>query len=554
MGGLHGEVALVDQALKRARVEASEASEASEAEPPKDPQSSAASESEPEQQRGPHGEWIAAAQRTGGVPAAMILRPARGTKITPVVRTSRADSTSARKSKSDQKAPPKAKVIAPPKKADKPKPAAKSEEQPKAPQSESTKPGPHEQPTKVQDSLLKQAAALAEAAPDNLNTGKGWARRSADSSTRKFDADVDDAWFDYFGDDDKAGRSEASEALSTSKLPAGKAAEVIAAKKREFKQVPVDGEAALNFSLSEPSDDPVSIPPETFDRLLDSGPEMVDLQERFITLDSRDRDKAFEAADAIAELGEKAIEALDLMFPGRVFLDRYQYTDDLPPVDQHGPLLHALVRLADVALPVAKNHLDDSSNESRFYAVYLLSKLDAEPVLGDLFDRLFDRDQQTRRVAAELVMQYQTTKPFKKLRGRIRDQIAAGDDVHVTVAARLLGRLRDVDAIDQLIAAMDDSATPRVKLAILEALTEITLHHLSTPYEWAQWRKKAKGQTREEWIVDALDAADSDLRERAYDEVQRMPGLQLNYHPDQPSKLRKRAQKELRTWFENLRG
>ena len=65
----------------------------------------------------------------------------------------------------------------------------------------------------------------------------------------------------------------------------------------------------------------------------------------------------------------------------------------------------------------------------------------------------------------------------------------------------------------------------------------------------SKWWTKARKQSREDWLVEALDASTVDLRQRAHDEVQRIPGLELNYHPDQPSKLRKRAQKQLREWF-----
>ena len=544
IGGLNAEVALIQKTLDKSDGA---------------PGAVEGSDDGADGERGPHGEWVTAAQRAGSVPAAMILRPARGGKVTPVVRTSKAAKSTKPPKKEESASPAPSASDAPARPADSAAVVVKPKKRKKKTQASDA--DVHQEPTRVQSSLLAQAEELAAEKPDGLGTGKGWARRTTQAKTRKFadDEDVDDAWFDYFGDEESIGGARQSEvSTSTSKLPAGKAADAMADLRAQESpkqdRDDVDTRSALNFSLSEPSEDPVSIPAETFDRLLDSGPEMVDLQEQFIALDSRDKDRAFEAANQIAELGEKALEALDLMFPGRIFLDRYQYTDDLPPVDQHGPLLHALVRLSDIALPVVQTHLNDASNEARFYAVFLLSKMDAEPVLEDLFDRLFDRDQQTRRVAADLIMQYQMTTSFGRLRGRIRDQIDTNDDVRVTVAARLLGKLRDLDAVERLISAMDESATPRVKLALLEALTEITLHHWSTPYEWSQWWKQAKGQTRQDWIVDALDTADSDLRHRAYDEVQRMPGLQLNYHPDQPSKLRKRAQKELRQWFADLRG
>ena len=52
-------------------------------------------------------------------------------------------------------------------------------------------------------------------------------------------------------------------------------------------------------------------------------------------------------------------------------------------------------------------------------------------------------------------------------------------------------------------------------------------------------------------MIDALDAPHEATRAQAYDEIQRIPGLNLNYHPDQPAKLRRRAQRELRGWYED---
>ena len=527
IGGVSGEQEIVTDTLERAESQAAAAVAGDVL---------AAHEAPDEKLSGPHGAWVNARTKDG-VPAAMILKPARN-------RSKRTKRVSQPSEPGSESATPTAKQT--PGRSANPTPVANASDleqiateskpdsspaslpldasQPTGSGEPSKRDGSKEEPTSAIDAAGASSSPSSEpqTPAGGTNLGGGWSR-AQQKTTRKFDADgeVDDAWFDYFADS----------AVNESR--------------------PDEEHAALNFSLSEPSDDPHTIPPETLERLLDSGPEMIDMQEQFMTLDSRDREKAFEAADRVAELGERAIEVLDLMFPGRVFLDRYQHTDDLPPVDKHGPVLHALVRLGDLSLPVASRHLTDSSNEARFYAVYLLTKLDAEPVLNDLFERLFDRDQQIRNIAAELVLQYQSASAFDdNVRDKIRAELLSGDDVHVTVAANLLSKLRDTDAVVTLIDAMDDSATPRVKLAILHALTEITLHHWSSPYEWRQWWRNGKNETRETWIVEALDASTPELRQQAYEEVQRIPGLELNYHPDQPSKLRKRAQRELQSWFD----
>lgn len=502
LGGMQGETRLVKEAIER--------QEGDETSRP-DAEQSGADEQ-------PDG-W-ASARSKSGVPKAMILKPARG--------------SGANKSKQPKKSAEPAKSAPAP---DKPEPRPKTDREatrvarepiprrdkkitPKAPRGPGSDDDDIAAPALgAEDSGADESGDVSAKSSETM-FGGGW---TSDESTRKFEIEdeVDDAWFDYFAD-----VAEDASAAEES-----------------------DSEEALHFSLSEPSDDPHSLPPETLERLLDSGPEMVDMQEQFLILDSRDRARAMEAAEEVAAMGDTALEVLNLMFPGRVFLDRYQHPDELPPVSEHGPVLHALVRIGDPAVDVAKRHMTDSSNETRFYAVFLLTKINAEPALGELFPRLFDRDQQIRTIAADIVQGYTDSPGFDELiRTRLHDELLS-DDVHVTVAAELLGELKDVEAIVSLIDALEEASASGVKQAIMNALRHITLHDWSSPYEWRQWWESARDETRQDWIVEALDASGEATRQRVYDEIQRIPGLDLNYHPDQPGKLRKRAQKQLRQWF-----
>ena len=359
---------------------------------------------------------------------------------------------------------------------------------------------------------------------ENNATKLGWSR---DDLTRRAPDPIaepaKDDWFDYFADD-AVGAPDPSARID-----------------------------ALDFAVSEGSEaeEATSLPPETLERLLDSGPQMVDMQEAFLVLDSRDAEKAFEAAEQVAEVGAAALGVLDLMFPGRIFIDRYQHPDELPPVNEHGPLLHALVRIGDKSVDIARRHINDSSNETRFYATFLFTRLNAEGVLSDLFARLFDRDTQVRRLAADILLDYHQTPDFDRcVRKPLRAELLSTEDIHVEVAARLIGRLRDSDAVIALIDTMEETEAPRVRQAVREALKVVTLHSWSSPYEWRHWWEKARDESRSTWLVEALDSPAYELRQLAFDEVRRIPGLDLNYHPEQPPKLRRRAQQELTSWFQ----
>ncbi|MEZ4462606.1 MAG: hypothetical protein R3E66_23350 [bacterium] len=103
-------------------------------------------------------------------------------------------------------------------------------------------------------------------------------------------------------------------------------------------------------------DDPRTIPPEALERILESQPLDIEVQEAFLLLDDRNRNVAFEAADVVASAGPAVLEGLAAMFPGRLFVDRYQHTfETMPPVAEHGPVLHVLVRLGEDALPVCRS-------------------------------------------------------------------------------------------------------------------------------------------------------------------------------------------------------
>ncbi len=278
-----------------------------------------------------------------------------------------------------------------------------------------------------------------------------------------------------------------------------------------------------------------------------------ELEDTADLLDSRNPTHAFNAAEKIVEWGGRAVNELSKRFPGRLFVDRYEYTHTtLPPAEEHGPIIAALAHLDDRAVSVVEDHLEDNSVELRFYATLLFKQLPVDSVTDKLIERIFDRDKMIRDVAADILIN-RTDDDFKEaqLKPRLREEVEiARDEVHVEVAARLLGRMKDRYAVPTLIEALED-ASGKVKHTIRGALASITYQKLAPSVsEWRNWWASAHEKSRQDWIIDALNNDSEDVRRLVHHELKSWDDLDLDYHPDQPKKLRMRAQEQLRDWFE----
>ena len=300
-------------------------------------------------------------------------------------------------------------------------------------------------------------------------------------------------------------------------------------------------------------DRPMTVPVDVLEEV-DTGPMAVEVEESLALLDDPDQQKAFAAAEHLATAGASVLPKLAPRFPGRLFVDRYQYTiETMPPVNEHGAVLEALVRIGESSLAVVDKYIDDTSLECRFYATYLLTELPAYALLDALGKRLFDRDQQTRTLAQNITYAHRHVEDFEAtvidpLRGVLEE---ADDDFRIEQAADNLRRFSDISAVPLLIERLQGHGE-RVQNTVHQALREITFQSLApSPSEWRRWWFDADGQPRWQWLVEAMDSEDDDIRFLAFDEIGQLPGVELDYHPDQPSKLRARAQSQLTEIFEN---
>ncbi len=368
--------------------------------------------------------------------------------------------------------------------------------------------------------------ALSQEKSSNTMMGMQWKPEPEDERPS-----VDDAWLDYFS------------AAEDDAIPKSRQTMQMEPEPSEVEVVPPDSGVG--------EDSPRTLPPEALELILESGPIALDLEDAFNQLDDRDKKIAFGAVDEVVSGGEVVLSVLGSMFPGRLFIDRYQHTvDSMPDVSEHGPVLAALVRLGEAAADVVIKHLNDSSIESRFYATFLLTRLPAQEALPIVVERLFDKDAQIRDVAKGILKTYHLTTGFDAILEVLREEIElAQEDKRVESSADLLAHFRDRESIQTMIDQLGQHGDHTNKV-LLNALLTITLQPLTSPYDWKQWWSDAKDQPRSTWIVAALNSNSEQVRMQAFDEIQRIPGLDLAYHPTQASKERERAQRLLEKWYE----
>lgn len=269
-------------------------------------------------------------------------------------------------------------------------------------------------------------------------------------------------------------------------------------------------------------------------------------------LDQRD---ARQVAEALGRLLEQAggAEIITKQFPGRVSVDRYQHTaETMPPVEEHGALLAAAVTAPAAFDAVLTVLLSATSLEKRFYATLVLTKRSPERMLGALRERLFDRDLQTRQLARAILLGARSHTSFDRdVLEPLRGQLLHAEDEHmVESAVEFLGQAHDRHSVATLIELLEQHKG-RTQQAILLALQRITLQPLTAvAFSWRTWWKMGQREERREWLMRALNASAEPIRELAAQELQRLPGLSLNYHPRQPPAIRIRAQQQLKQWLE----
>jgi hypothetical protein len=271
-------------------------------------------------------------------------------------------------------------------------------------------------------------------------------------------------------------------------------------------------------------------------------------------IDSRDLRASMDAAEKLIAHPE-VFKRLESLFPGRLYVDRYQWTPQkFPPAERHGPVIKAVLLLGADAEPLLVKMLDHTGLDHRFYATFLLERLDTADAMEGLRERIFDRDIQTRTLAMRALLKRAHAKEFRqKVLEPLREELRhPTDELHAEQAGEFLGLAKDVHSIEPLIEALD-MHRGKVQRTLHESLQRVTLQPLPpASIAWRTWYLGAKQEQRSTWVLRALNSPNDRIRELVVDDVEKLEAdhkLVLGYHPDQPARLRTRAQQQLREWY-----
>ncbi len=254
--------------------------------------------------------------------------------------------------------------------------------------------------------------------------------------------------------------------------------------------------------------------------------------------------------DAISDAVERAAETLGELakrFPGKLRVDRFAVTGRPLRAAQYGGLLELVVRLGAAASELLIDRMGAPQRDTRFYATVCAAELRPRNAVFALVERLFDQDFGVRSIAIEALAGYPIGDLTHAL-ARARRAIHSSDPETVVAATAALVQLGDVDAIDDLIGAVErgDRAGDHAR----KALVALTAQDFGlSEKKWRKWHEGARKRHRIEWLIDGLIHKEDAIREIAINDLRRLTGEYFGYHHDLPRKEREIAADRWSSWW-----
>lgn len=259
------------------------------------------------------------------------------------------------------------------------------------------------------------------------------------------------------------------------------------------------------------------------------------------------------AVTAVVALGEVALPVLVRDFPGPLWFDRHRPHRRLPRGRDVSAVARAIVAFGDRAVPYVASLLDRDDVEIRFYATLLASELPHRDLVAPLGRRVFDDDGKVAALALDvlaLVRSYEDemAEVLQLLRATAR--VPRYPAERRARAAHALGELRDVEALDLLVALLEAHEDVLAEAAHGALVTLTRQDFGMDPDRWDPWIETNKPRHRIEWLIDGLLHADEELRRAAGEELKHLTQEYYGYHPALPKRDREVAQRKYRRWWE----
>jgi hypothetical protein len=254
-----------------------------------------------------------------------------------------------------------------------------------------------------------------------------------------------------------------------------------------------------------------------------------------------------ESINDAVERAQETIGELSKRVPGKLRVDRFAVTGRPLRAAQYGGLLELVVRLGTVASELIIDRMGSPQRDVRFYATICASELRPRNAVFALVDRLFDQDYGVRGVATEALAGYAMSDLTHAL-ARARRAVHSSDPETVVAATAALVQLGDVDAIDDLIGAVErgDRAGEHAR----KALVSLTAQDYGlSEKKWRKWHETSRKRHRIEWLIEGLLHKEDAIREIAINDLRRLTGEYFGYHHDLPRKERDSAAERWSSWW-----
>ena len=279
----------------------------------------------------------------------------------------------------------------------------------------------------------------------------------------------------------------------------------------------------------------------------DRGSPSPELQQAITALASPTAAIREQGGDRVFAHGDDGLGALVEAFPGHLVVDRYGVSVGAVPVPQHSGVLESMLRFGNDAIPWAIRLAGHMSPEIRYYAVYLFSELDPVGVVSTLAARLFDQDPSVRDVAAYVLMPFRSHADFRPVINQLRSSVAGGPPATRRRAAQMVGRLRLVELIPNLIDALAEPGFFEIAHRTLVELTRHDFDHQA--WQWKAWFERNRTAPRVEWLLDGLLSEDRLIRAGAFTELRRLTRLEHGYSVDGVATRRRVAVQRWARWW-----
>lgn len=271
-----------------------------------------------------------------------------------------------------------------------------------------------------------------------------------------------------------------------------------------------------------------------------------------LLLDRLEDPSAEVRGQAHAELllhAEAALPQIMRRFPGRLVVDPFSATTTLPAFGGCSALTGLLAAIGPAAHAWISERLDDPLPAVRLMAVHYYGSARVPEILPRLTRRLHDEEPQVAALTVATLAYYRDQPGYTQVLSHLHARLSSPSPNARRHAVRLLGALRDGTAVP-LLAAVFDRRDKALLDVTEQALAEITRQRLGpTAKKWLAWWESHRRLPRVEWLLEALDAADPELRRAAADELRALSGVDPGYQESGAKRARDDAKRRWAEWW-----